>query len=142
ATAERTVEVPPGDGAWLSNDGKFLLVRAQEDTRPARLVAFDLAAGKAGHRPAWEVAQPKDERYWPVSCFSPDGRRVVLLSLGERVERVELWDGPRGKRVWALPGVQKNSGQGSAGWPGLDLTPDRGTRASGSRLAVIHRLAT
>src|SRR5262249_47470330 len=80
ATGGRTVEVPPGDGAWVSNDGKFLLVRAQEDRGPARLVAFDLAAGKDGRGPAWEVAQPKDERFWPASCFSPDGRRVVLVS--------------------------------------------------------------
>src|SRR5205085_5223359 len=87
-------------------------------------------------RPAWEIVPPGGAMHWPALCFSPDGKQVVILF---QDNRVELWDGPGGKRVRELPKLPSylhhcdSRGYCSIEWWGIDQTPD------GKRLALFHR---
>ena len=66
-------------------------------------------------------------------CLSADGKRVVV-QFGD--DAVEVWDGPGGKRLHALPEEPKYYLRGGGEWPALDLSPD------GTRLARLGRLPT
>ena len=57
---------------------------------------------------------------------------VVLLA----DESVELWDGPRGKRIRELPKLPFYYHHSNGEWRGIDMTRD------GKRLALIHRNAS
>src|SRR5262249_38335518 len=66
----------------------------------------------------------------PDSCFSPDGKRVVVLFWGGGVE---LWDGPSGKRVRQLGKLPYYYHHNNGERRGIDLAPD------GKRLVLIDR---
>jgi RNA polymerase sigma factor (sigma-70 family) len=132
ARAEREVSLPDGYGTWLSGDGKVLLAHALPMAdEPNALRAFDLTAGKDSDRPVWTLAlpgRPDDRR--PDLCFSPDGKRVVILFWDGSVE---LWDGPAGKRLRELPKLRWYYHQNNGERRGIDLSAD------GKRLALIER---
>jgi WD40 repeat protein len=128
--AEREVTLPIGSGVWLSGDGKTLLAHAQAlEDRPARLCAFDLRGPRGKDGPTWEFPVPGWRDGWP-SCFSHDGKRVVLLFWSGRVE---LWDGPSGKRLRELPELPWYYLNHTSEARGIDLTAD------GKRLVLIRR---
>jgi RNA polymerase sigma factor (sigma-70 family) len=132
AKAEREVPLPGGYGVWLSGDGKVLLAHVLPTAdQPNKLRAFDFTAGKDSDRPAWELALPgRPEDHRPDVCFSPDGKRVLILFWDGRVE---LWDGPAGKRLRELPPLPWYYHQNSGERRGIDLSAD------GQRLALIER---
>jgi RNA polymerase sigma factor (sigma-70 family) len=130
ARVERTIEVPAGYGTWLSADGRFLLVHVEQTGKPGRIMAFDLTAPKDRQAPAWQFTPPGNENRRPDSCFSANGKRVVILFWDDTVE---LWDGPSGKRLRELPKLPRYYHHGNGEWRGIDLTPD------GKRLALIYR---
>jgi RNA polymerase sigma factor (sigma-70 family) len=129
---EREVPIAPGFGAWLSADGKFLLAHVAPAVPEAnRLRAFDLTAGKDADKPAWELTFPGGETdRRPDFCFSPDGKRVVVLFWGGAAE---VWDGPSGKRLRELPKLPWYYHHNNGERRGIDLTPD------GKRLVLIDR---
>jgi WD40 repeat protein len=129
--AEHEVAIPSGYGAWLSGDGKFLLAHeAPNGDGPNRLHAFDLTAARDKVKPAWKLNFPGGQEHQPDFCFSPDGKRVVLLFWNSDVE---LWDGPSGKRIRELPKLPWYYHQNNGERRGIDLAPD------GKRLALIER---
>jgi RNA polymerase sigma factor (sigma-70 family) len=131
AKVECELAIPDGMNVWISGDGRWLLAHAQPaGDAPNKLCAFDLAARDKG-KPAWELAFPGGYiEAAPDSCFSPDGKRVVILFWDDHVE---LWDGPGGKRLRRLPVLPKYYHQGNAEWRGIDVSAD------GKRLALITR---
>jgi RNA polymerase sigma factor (sigma-70 family) len=133
AKAERTVEISAGNGAWVSNDGKVLVAHSSATKdQPERLLAFDLAK-KNGGKPTWEFNLPGGEQRKLDWCFSPEGKRVVLLFWDDSVE---LWDGTTGKRVRELPKLPKYYHHSNGEWRGIDLSAD------GNRLALVSRTPT
>jgi WD40 repeat protein len=131
ATPEKTVPLSPGNGAWLSRDGKVLLAHeARTKDRAQRLVAFDLGA-KTFDRPTWAIELEGESSHTPFVCLSADGKRLVVQFVDDAVE---VWDGPGDKRLYALPEEPKYHLRGGGEWPALDLSPD------GTRLARLVRL--
>jgi RNA polymerase sigma factor (sigma-70 family) len=130
AKPQRELAIPPGQGAWLSDDGKVLLTHVSPAVNePHRLRAFDLTAGK--DKPAWELTFAGGDVDWqPDTCLSPDGKRVVVLFWGASVE---LWDGPSGKRVRELGKLPWYYHHNNGERRGIDLARD------GKRLALIDR---
>jgi RNA polymerase sigma factor (sigma-70 family) len=130
AKPEREVALPSGYGTWLSSDGTFLVAHVlPTGDEPIRLRAYDLTA--AGDRPAWELTFPgpqQDRR--PESCFSPDGKRVVMLLWDEKVE---VWDGPSGKRVRDLGKLPRTLINSNGERPGIEVSVD------GKRVALLTR---
>lgn len=130
AKPEREVPLPVGYGTWLSSDGKVLLAQIlPAGADPNRLRAYHL--GAASNKPVWELAFPgsRDDRR-PYSCFSPDGKRVVILFWDEKVE---VWDGPSGKRVRDLGKHPRTFLSSNGEQPGIDVSAD------GKRVALVAR---
>ena len=130
AEAERTVEVGYGHGAWLSGDNRFLLVHTEgEKNQSNKLSAFDLTR-KDAKAPDWEITHPGGNDHRPDQCFSPDGKRVVIVFWSADVE---LWDGPTGKRLRELPKLPWYYHFNNGERRGVDMSAD------GKRLAMMIR---
>jgi WD40 repeat protein len=123
------VKLPYSRSIWqsvsLSTDGKCLLVSGASN----RLLAFKLTAEDAD-KPAWELSLGDGHKREPVSWFSLHGQQVVIHFYDGAVE---LWDGPKGKRLREFPKVPMFYHHLNGEWGGVDLSAD------GKRLALLHR---
>ena len=117
-------------GVWVSHEGRTVLIHEiAVGDRPDRLLAFDLMSDKPENL-AWSRVLPAGPAHRPEMCLSIDGKRVVILS---EDDRVEVWDGPAGKRIRELPKAPKYYDDGNRESRGIDLTPD------GKRVALVYR---
>jgi RNA polymerase sigma factor (sigma-70 family) len=127
------VSLPAGYGTWLARDKQWLLAHVEPEKfdQQNRLVALALAPDQAD-KPAWDLSLGTKTERRPASCFSLDGKQVVIRFFDGSVE---LWDGPAGKRVRTFPKVPIRYVHSNGEWGGIDLSAD------GKRLALLHRSA-